>query len=58
MRGLEKRLASLERDGGDPVMYVMRWEIPPEEERRIVAGGGIVIRLKWPEELTAARAKP
>jgi len=55
MRGFERRLMALERGGGDPVMYVMRWEISPEEERRIVAGGGIVIRLKWPEELVAAR---
>ena len=55
MRGLEKRLESLERGGDDPVKYVLRWAIPEEEEKRIIAEGGIVIRLKWPEELAAAR---
>ena len=58
MRGLEKRLEVLERGGGDPVGYVMRWEISEAEERRIIAEGGTVIRLKWPEELATARAKP
>jgi len=58
LRGLEKRLESLERGGGDPVGYVMRWEISEAEERRIIAEGGTVIRLKWPEELATARAKP
>ena len=58
MKGFERRLMTLERGGGDPVRYVMRWEISETEERRIVAEGGTVIRLKWPEELVVARAKP
>jgi len=58
LRGLEKRLEVLERGGGDSVGYVMRWEISEEEEKRILSEGGTVIRLKWPEELATARAKP
>ena len=55
MKRFERRLRTLERGGDDPVMYVLRWAIPEEEEKRIIAEGGIVIRLKWPEELAAAR---
>jgi len=57
MKGFERRLEVLERGGDDPVGYVLRWEISEEEEKRIIAEGGTVIRLKWPEELVA-RAKP
>ena len=55
MKGLEKRLEVLERGGDDPVRYVLRWEVYGEEEKRVVAEAGTVIRLKWPEELVAAR---
>jgi len=57
MKGVEKRLEVLERGGEDPVMYVMRWAVYGEEEKRTVAEGRTVIHLKWPEELVA-RAKP
>jgi len=53
MKSFERRLRTLERGGDDPVKYVLRWEVYGEEEKRIVAEGGTVIRLKWPEELVA-----
>jgi len=58
MKRFERRLEFLERGGDDPVKCVLHWEISEEEEKRIIAEGGTVIRLKWPEELATARAKP